>query len=167
MASSHVATGGRKWSADDPNTNEYDQMLADWLKAFHLIGVVCWFAGIFYLPRLFVYHAMAEDTISIERFKLMERRLFWAIMTPSAVVAIAFGLSLAIMNWSYYFSAWWFPVKLALVCVLIAYHVYCGFILRRFQYDENARGHVFYRWFNEFPIIILVSVVILAVVRPL
>ncbi|MCZ6871276.1 MAG: protoporphyrinogen oxidase HemJ [Pseudomonadales bacterium] len=141
-------------------------MLADWLKALHLIGVVCWFAGIFYLPRLFVYHTMAQDSVSIERFKLMERRLFRGIMTPSAVVAVTFGLWMMTLNWSYYLSALWFPLKLALVSILIAYHVYCGFIIRRFQRDENSRGHVFYRWFNEFPIIVLVCVVILAVVRP-
>ncbi len=142
-------------------------MLADWLKAFHLIGVVCWFAGIFYLPRLFVYHAMAEDSVSIERFKLMERRLFRAIMTPSASVAVVFGIWLAALNSSYYAGTLWFPLKLALVSMLIAYHVYCGFIIRHFQRNENARGHVFYRWFNELPIIVLVGVVILAVVRPL
>ena len=142
-------------------------MVADWLKAFHLIGVVCWFAGIFYLPRLFVYHAMAEDSVSIERFKLMERRLFRAIMTPSAIVAVTFGIWLAALNWSYYAGTLWFPLKLALVSMLIAYHVYFGFIIHRFQRDENARGHVFYRWFNELPIIVLVGVVILAVVRPL
>ncbi|MEE9255032.1 MAG: CopD family protein [Pseudomonadales bacterium] len=142
-------------------------MLVDWLKALHLIGVISWFAGIFYLPRLFVYHAMAQDTISIERFKLMERRLFRAIMTPAAVVAVAFGIWLFALNWSYYLSVVWFPLKLLLVSVLIAYHVYCGFIIRRFQRDENLRGHVFFRWFNEFPIIILVVVVVLVVVRPL
>ena len=141
-------------------------MLADWLKALHLIGVVCWFAGIFYLPRLFVYHTMAQDSVSIERFKLMERRLFRGIMTPSAVVAVTFGLWMMTLNWSYYLSTLWFPLKLALVSILIAYHVYCGFIIRRFQRDENSQGHVFYRWFNEFPIIVLVCVVILAVVRP-
>lgn len=141
-------------------------MLADWLKALHLIGVICWFAGIFYLPRLFVYHAMAEDEVGIERFKLMERRLFRAIMTPSAVVAVTFGLWLAALNWSYYFSVVWFPAKLVLVSLLIAYHVYCGLILRRFERDENVHSHVFYRWFNELPIIVLVGVVVLAVVRP-
>ena len=142
-------------------------MLADWLKALHLIGVICWFAGIFYLPRLFVYHAMAEDAVGIERFKLMERRLYRGIMTPSAVVAVAFGLWLVVLNWSYYFSAFWFPLKLVLVSALIAYHVYCGFISRRFQRDENPRTHVFYRWFNEFPIIVLVIIVVLVMVRPL
>lgn len=134
-----------------------------WVKAFHIIAVVTWFAALFYLPRLFVYHAMSTDAASIARFKVMERKLYRGIMTPSAVVAVTLGLWLWL---GFGFSGGWLYVKLGLVTVLLIYHGYCGKLLRDFRDDRNRHGHVFYRWFNEFPVLILVAVVILVVVKP-
>lgn len=134
-----------------------------WVKAFHIIAVVTWFAALFYLPRLFVYHAMSEDAVSIERFKVMERKLYRGIMTPSAIIAVTLGLWLWL---GFGFSGGWLYAKLALVTVLLIYHGYCGKLLRDFRDDRNRHGHVFYRWFNEFPALILVAVVILVVVKP-
>ena len=134
-----------------------------WVKAFHIIAVVTWFAALFYLPRLFVYHAMSEDAVGIERFKVMERKLYRGIMTPSAVVAVTLGLWLWL---GFGISGGWLYAKLALVAVLLGYHGYCGKLLRDFRDDRNNRSHVFYRWFNEFPVLILVAVVILVVVKP-
>ena len=137
-----------------------------WLKAFHIIAVVTWFAAIFYLPRLFVYHADATDEISRERFKIMERKLYRGIMTPSMVVVIALGLWMLFMNAGFYFSQAWMHAKLTLVALLVVYHFYCGHLLNVFKEDRNTRSHVFYRWFNEVPVFILLGVVILVVVRP-
>jgi putative membrane protein len=134
-----------------------------WLKALHIAFMVTWFAGLFYLPRLFVYHAMSDDAASIERFKIMERKLFFGIMTPGALFTIVFGIWLWL---AYGFSGGWLQVKLALVAVLVAYHVYCGVLLTDFKRDRNRHGHVFYRWLNEFPVVILFAVVILVVVKP-
>ena len=134
-----------------------------WIKAFHIIFMVTWFAGLFYLPRLFVYHALAEDQTSIERFKIMERKLFFGIMTPGALLTIVFGLWLWL---GYGISGGWLHAKLALVTVLIAYHAYCGKLLSDFKHDRNRHGHVFYRWLNELPVLILAAVVILVVVKP-
>ena len=134
-----------------------------WVKAFHIIAVVTWFAALFYLPRLFVYHAMSEDAVSIERFKVMERKLYRGIMTPSAIIAVTLGLWLWL---GFGFAGGWLQAKLALVTVLLVYHGYCGKLLRDFRDDRNRHGHVFYRWFNEFPVLILVAVVILVVVKP-
>lgn len=125
--------------------------------------MVTWFAGLFYLPRLFVYHAMSDDAPGIERFKVMERKLYYGIMTPGAVLTILFGLWLWL---GYGISGGWLHAKLALVIVLITYHLYCGKLLADFKYDRNRRGHVYYRWFNEFPVAILIAVVILVVVKP-
>lgn len=135
-----------------------------WVKSLHIIFMVTWFAGLFYLPRLFVYHAMADDAPSRERFKIMERKLYFGIMTPGAVLTVAFGLWLWL---GYGFHGLWLDLKLALVCVLIGYHIYCGKLLVDFRHDRNRHGHVFYRWLNEFPALILVAVVILVVVKPL
>lgn len=134
-----------------------------WIKALHLIFMVTWFAGLFYLPRLFVYHALSTDMPGIERFKLMERKLFYGIMTPGALLTVAFGLWLWL---GYGLGGAWLQIKLVLVAVLIAYHVYCGKLLTDFKHDRNRHGHVFYRWLNEFPVLILVAVVVLAVVKP-
>ncbi|WP_366635497.1 protoporphyrinogen oxidase HemJ [Aquisalimonas sp.] len=136
-----------------------------WIKAFHLISVVTWFAAIFYLPRLFVYHAMADDAIGRERFKVMERKLYRGIMTPSAVVAIGLGLWLLALN-PVWLSQGWMHAKLALVVVLVGYHVWCGRLLRAFREDRNTRSHTWYRVFNEVPVLLLVAVVVLAVVKP-
>ena len=137
-----------------------------WLKAFHIIAVVTWFAAIFYLPRLFVYHADAQDQISRERFKIMERKLYRGIMTPSMVVVIVLGGWMLALNSSFYFSQGWMHAKLTLVALLVIYHFYCGHLLKVFRDDKNTRSHVFYRWFNEVPVFILLGVVILVVVRP-
>lgn len=141
-------------------------MLYLWLKAFHIIAVVCWFAGLFYLPRLFVYHAMSTDAISQERFCVMERKLYRGIMMPSMIATLALGIWLICLNPSYYFSQGWMHAKLTLVVALVAYHHLCGAQLKRFARGENSRGHVFYRWFNEAPVLALLGIVILVVVRP-
>ena len=138
-----------------------------WVKAFHIIAVVTWFAAIFYLPRLFVYHAAAEDAVSRERFKIMERKLYRGIMTPSMMVVVVLGIWLISFNPHYYLVAThWLHAKLTLVALLIGYHFYCGHLLNVFRDDNNQRSHVFYRWFNEIPVFLLIAIVILVVVRP-
>lgn len=134
-----------------------------WLKALHIIFMVTWFAGLFYLPRLFVYHAMSSDATSLERFKVMERKLYYGIMTPGALLTIVFGTWLWL---GYGIGGGWLYVKLALVTILIAYHLYCGRLLADFRHDRNRHDHIFYRWLNEFPVLILIAVVILVVVKP-
>ena len=137
-----------------------------WVKALHIAFMVAWFAGIFYLPRLFVYHAACEDEPGRERFKIMERKLYRGITTPSMIATVIFGVWLLSYNVSGYFSQGWLHAKLVLVALLIIYHFYCGHLVKVFRDDINTRGHVFYRWFNELPVFILLAVVILAVVRP-
>ncbi|MEQ3692675.1 MAG: protoporphyrinogen oxidase HemJ [Thalassolituus sp.] len=137
-----------------------------WLKAFHIIAVITWFAAIFYLPRLFVYHADATDTISRERFKIMERKLYRGIMTPSMIVVIALGAWMIALNPDFYLSQGWMHAKLTLVTLLVVYHLYCGHLLKIFRDDRNERSHVFYRWFNEVPVFLLLGIIILVVVRP-
>lgn len=138
-----------------------------WVKAFHIIFMVTWFAGLFYLPRLFVYHAMADDTVSRERFKIMERKLYFGIMTPGAVLTIVLGIWMLIdYAWEAYSRTAWLHAKLFLVALLIGYHVYCGKLLLDFKYDRTRHNHVFYRWLNEMPVLALIAVVILVVVRP-
>jgi len=141
-------------------------MLYLWLKALHIIAVVCWFAGLFYLPRLFVYHAMSEDEPSRERFKIMERKLYRGIMLPSMIATLVFGIWMVILNPGLFGTGGWLHAKLALVLVLVGYHHVCGAQLKRFARDKNIRGHVFYRWFNEVPVLFLLAIVILVVVRP-
>ena len=135
-----------------------------WIKSFHVIFMVTWFAGLFYLPRLFVYHAMSDDKISTERFKIMERKLFYGIMTPGGVLTVILGLWMWL---GYGISGTWMHIKFALVLLLIAYHIYCGKLLLDFKHDRNTRGHIFYRWFNEFPVLLMVAIIILVVVKPL
>lgn len=138
-----------------------------WLKAWHLIFMVTWFAGLFYLPRLFVYHAMSDDATSIERFKVMERKLYFGIMTPGMVLTWVFGLwMLADYAWVSYGSSGWLHVKLTLLLLLAAYHVLCGFWLVDFKHDRNRHSHVYFRWMNEVPVLFLLAIVILAVVKP-
>ncbi|MDH5648452.1 MAG: CopD family protein [Gammaproteobacteria bacterium] len=134
-----------------------------WIKSLHIIFMVTWFAGLFYLPRLFVYHAMSADSISIERFKIMERKLFFGIMTPGAVLTIVFGVWLWM---GYGFNGLWLHIKLGLVLVLILYHAYCGKLLIDFKHDRNSHGHVFYRWLNEVPVIFLAAIIILVELQP-
>lgn len=135
-----------------------------WLKSLHIIFMVTWFAGLFYLPRLFVYHAMSDDQISNERFKIMERKLFYGIMTPGAVLTVFFGAWLWL---GHDFSGMWLEVKLGLVLALLIYHVYCGRLLADFKHDRNRHSHVFYRWLNEFPVLLLIPVVLLVVFKPM
>jgi putative membrane protein len=134
------------------------------IKSLHIIFMVAWYAGLFYLPRLFVYHSMATDTISIERFKVMERRLYRGIMTPSAVLTIVFGVWLWL---GYGFSGGWLHAKLTLVAILIAFHIWLGKLVADFAADRNKHGDRFYRWINEIPALpILIGVVFLVVMKP-
>jgi putative membrane protein len=138
-----------------------------WVKAFHLIFVITWFSAMFYLPRLFVYHAMCDDEAGNARFKVMERKLYRGIMTPSALLTLVFGVWLA----SFYSleqlaQMHWLHAKLLLVLMLFAYHGICGGMVRRFANDNNQRSDKFYRWFNELPVLALIVIVILAVVKP-
>ena len=135
-----------------------------WLKAFHVMAMVTWFAGLFYLPRLFVYHADAGDRPSIERFEVMERRLY-AIMTIGAVATVMFGAAMIVAQ-PLYLAMGWLHAKLALVALLIVYHVYCRRLMRTFALGRNARSARWYRMFNELPSLLLIGIVILAVVKP-
>jgi len=134
-----------------------------WIKALHLIFVTSWFAGLFYLPRLFVNHAMVSDEATLERLTIMEHKLY-RFMMPLAVLAIVFGLWLWL---GYGITGAWLHVKLVLVAGLVAYHLYCGKLMRAFKAGSNTRSHVWYRWFNEIPVLILFAVVILVIVKPL
>lgn len=139
-----------------------------WLKSFHLMAMVAWFAGLFYLPRLFVYHAEASDKISRDRFKIMERRLFFGIMTPAAVLTIFFG------GWMLYDYAWmafkhqlWLHMKLAFIAGLLVYHYFCFRWMKSFAQDRNKNTSQYYRWMNEVPTLFLIVIILLAVIRPL
>ena len=131
-------------------------------KTLHIIFMVTWFAGLFYLPRLYVYHAQAEDQISKDRFKIMERKLFWGIMTPGGVLTVLFGVLLI----EYHGMSYWLKMKIILVFVLALYHVWCGVLLEKFKTDSNTHSHVWYRIFNEVPVIFLVLIVALVVYKP-
>ena len=136
-----------------------------WVKSLHLIFMVTWFAGLFYLPRLFVYHAMAEDQVSRDRFKVMERKLFWGIMTPGAVLTIALGLWLW-LGWFRGAFGGWFHAKLAIVALLVAYHLWCWRLMKAFAAERNAHSHKWFRWFNEAPVLALFAIVLLVVLKP-
>ena len=146
------------------NFNKGNGML--WVKAFHIISMVAWFSGLFYLPRLFVYHAMATDHISIERFKIMERKLYFGIMMPGMFFTVFLGLWLLADHWQSYLRMSWMHGKLGLVVFLLAYHFYLGYLLKQFSIDKNTHGHVFYRILNEVPILFLVAIVCFVVVKP-
>ena len=136
------------------------------VKTLHIVFMITWFAGLFYLPRLFVYHAQAapDDRIGIERFKLMERKLYFGIMAPGAVLTVVFGMWMWL---GYGVTGAWLHAKVTFVLVLIAFHVYLGFLLRDFARDRNRHGHVFYRWLNEIPALpLLVGIVWLVVAKP-
>jgi protoporphyrinogen IX oxidase len=137
-----------------------------WIEALHIISMVCWFAGLFYLPRIFVYHANCTDNISNERFKIMERRLYYAITMPAGILTIAFGLWLLSLNYTAYSHMMWLHIKLILVALLVVYHIYCAKLVNDFKNDRNVHSQKFYRYFNEFPTLILIAVVILSVVKP-
>jgi putative membrane protein len=133
-----------------------------WVKAFHIVFVVSWFAGLFYLPRLFVNHAMASEPAELARLQLMEGKLY-RFMTPLAWLAVGLGLWLWL---GFDFAGGWLHAKLALVLALVAYHWYCGRLLRTFAAGRNSRSHVFYRWFNELPVLLLLVIVVLVTVKP-
>ena len=137
-----------------------------WVKALHIIFMVTWFSGLFYLPRLFVYHAMATDKMSIDRFKIMERKLYFGIATPGAIFTILFGFWLLSFNLHGYMQMMWMHLKLTFVLLLVLYHLYLGVLLSKFKHDRNQHGHVFYRILNEVPVLLLAIVVVLVVVRP-
>lgn len=136
------------------------------LKALHIISFVCWFAAIFYLPRLFVYHAQSDDAVSRDRFTLMERKLIRLIGTPAMIATLFFGLGLAGHAWDFYKTQWWFWCKLGLVLALVIYHHVCIYFWRQFASERNLHSHVFYRWFNEVPVVLLVLIVFLVVLKP-
>ena len=136
-----------------------------WVLAFHIIAVICWFAALFYLPRLFVYPAMSEDEISIERFKVMQRKLYRGIANPSMIATIIFGLWLVTLVPAY-LNEIWFQLKAGLVLLLVGYHHMCLSHMKRLAEDRNDKTHVYFRVFNEVPVLILVGIVILVVVKP-
>jgi protoporphyrinogen IX oxidase len=149
-----------------PYLFDYSGTAMLWVKAFHIIFMVTWFAGLFYLPRLYVYHAAAEDDASNQRFKIMERKLYYGITTPGAIITIALGLWLIHLMGYGLLSAFWLQAKLTLVALLVVYHVYCGKLLNDFKYDRNQHSHVWYRWFNELPVFILIAVILLVELQP-
>ena len=133
-----------------------------WYKTLHIIFMITWFAGLFYLPRLFVYHAMSKDQISLDRFKVMERKLFWGIMTPGGILTIIFGIYLI----QFHQMLLWLQLKIFLVFLLVLYHIWCGKIMYDFKNDTNSRSHVWYRVFNEVPVLLLVAIIYLVVFKP-
>jgi putative membrane protein len=139
-----------------------------WIKSVHIIFMVTWFAGLFYLPRLFVYHATCDaasgaDAANIARFKIMERKLFYGIMTPGALITICSGLWLML---GYGIGGGWLHAKLTLVALLVVYHIYCGKLLMDFKHDRNKHSHVYYRWFNEMPVLALILIILLVELKP-
>lgn len=136
-----------------------------WIKALHIISVISWFAAIFYLPRLFVYHAMTEDQIGRDRFKVMERKLYRAIGTPTMIATLVFGVWTAYLGWDYYRTQTWFWIKVALVVCVVAYHYMCGAFIRKFAADKPVPSHKFFRVFNELPVLVLVAIVFLVVLK--
>ena len=137
----------------------------EWVKAIHVIFMVTWFAGLFYLPRLYVYHAMPENSGSFALFKIMERRLF-AIMTIGAVITAVFGIIMIVHGGGVLFQSGWFHFKLLLIALLIGYHHACYRLMIKFRNDANTHDHRWYRWFNEAPSVLLIVIVILAIVKP-
>ena len=137
-----------------------------WLKAFHIISVVTWFAGIFYLPRLFVYHSTSEDEISNERFKTMERKLYTLIMMPSMLITLALGFGMLAIGWPALHTTLWLWAKVSLVALLVAYHLNCGRIINNFATDQNEHSERYFRIYNELPVLLLVPIVLLVVLQP-
>ena len=133
-----------------------------WYKTLHIAFMVTWFAGLFYLPRLFVYHAMSNDKISHDRFVIMERKLFWGIMTPGAILTVIFGVLLL----QYHEILLWLEIKIYLVILLILYHVWCGKIMYDFKNERNLHGHVWLRVFNEVPVLGLFIIIYLVIFKP-
>lgn len=140
-------------------------MLYPVLKACHLISMVAWFAGIFYLPRLFVYHVESKDELSRERFCVMERRLYYGIMWPAMIATIAFGHGMLIMI-PRIFQLTWMHLKLFLIAILVGYHLYCGYLRMQFLLKKDNKSSRFYRIFNEVPTVLLILIIFLAVLKP-
>jgi putative membrane protein len=137
-----------------------------WIKALHIIFMVTWFAGLFYLPRLFVYHAMTDDSATREQLQIMERKLY-RFITPLMWLTVGFGIWLILLyGWDWFLNSHWLQLKLLLVAILMAYHFTCGKIVKDFSKGTPPRNHIFYRWFNEVPVLFLFAIVILAVVKP-
>jgi len=136
-----------------------------WLKAFHLIFVVCWFAGLFYLPRIFVYYAASEHRQTRAQLAIMAGKLY-RFVTPFMLLAIGFGLAMIGQNPDYYFTATWLWLKLAGVAFLVVYHLQCGRYVKAINSDTDSHSHVFYRFFNEVPVLFLFGIVLLAVLKP-
>ncbi len=146
-------------------SNKATRML--WIKAFHIISIVCWFAGLFYLPRLFIYHTQTTDSVGNERFKVMERKLYHYITTPAMISSWIFGLLLLYTHaWALYSSNGWLHLKLTLVVLLTVYHFTMGHYVKLFAADKNSRNTKFFRYYNEIPTLFLIIVVILVVVKP-
>ncbi len=141
-------------------------MIFLWIKAFHIVAVISWFAALFYLPRLFVYHTLSEDEISRERFKIMERKLLRGIANPARLAVFALGAWMSYLNWDYYSHATWYWCKLALVVLVAIYHDMCSVYYKQLRDDKCTKSHRFFRVFNELPVFLLVGIVILVVVRP-
>lgn len=137
-----------------------------WVKAFHIIAVVSWFAVLFYLPRLFVYHVQADDALSLERFKIMEHKLYRVIGTPASLLSVGLGAWLLVDGWAYYKTQGWVHAKLTLVVLLIGYHHVCGAHLKRLARGTNTKSHRYFRIFNEIPVLFLIGIVVLVVVKP-
>lgn len=138
----------------------------NWIKAAHVISMVCWFAALFYLPRLFVYHAMSEDKVSQDRFVIMERKLYRGIMTPSMIATWVFGLWMVFLGWDVYKTQGWLHAKILLVVLLSAYHGMCGAYRKKLALSPQHKTHVYWRWFNEMPVFVLIGAVCLVIVKP-
>jgi len=138
-----------------------------WIKALHIIFMVTWFAGLFYLPRLFVYHSMTkpDDNAQRETFKVMQRKLL-AITNIGGLLTLIFGFVLLLVWLPGLILLTWMKIKLVLVLLLFAYHIWCARLVRTFGEDQNTRSHVWFRWFNEIPVVMLFGIVIMVVVRP-
>ena len=137
-----------------------------YVKAFHLVFMVAWFAGLFYLPRLFVYHAQTDDGLGRARFALMEKRLYRGIMTPSMILGFVLGFWLVWLNWQVYLNEYWFWIKLVCVVILTAFHLHCGHFVKAFAADVVERSHVYFRWINEIPLLLLIAISLLVIVKP-
>ena len=137
-----------------------------WIKAFHVISIVTWFAALFYLPRLFVYHSSAVDAVSQERFKIMEAKLYRVIMRPSMIAAVVLGSWLLALGWDSFVVQGWIWVKIAAVVALLGYHHYCARLIRAFAEDRSPHSERFYRMFNEAPALLLIIIVVLVIVKP-
>lgn len=136
-----------------------------WLKALHIIAMVCWFAGLFYLPRLYVYHAMSTESALKQQFKIMEHKLYYYIMSPAAIATAVFGFWMIYSRYDYYAHLNWLHVKLILVFLLALYHLYLGHLLKAFKQDRAPRSHRFYRWLNEIPTVFLIVIVLITVLN--